>query len=75
MPFIRSGSLGGLATVLALFAACQTDAERKAAENAHIEKQAAQEANRICSLPDAQRELELKKIKEQSGIVLYCGGK
>lgn len=29
--------------------------------------------DRTFSLPEDQREAELKKIKEQSGMVLYCG--
>jgi hypothetical protein len=75
LPYIKSGSLAGLAIALAFVAACETEAERKAGENARIQKQAAKEINRICSLPDDRREAELKKIKEQSGMVLYCGSK
>jgi len=41
-------------------------------ENAAIQKQAAQEITRICSLPEADREVALKKLKEESGVVLYC---
>jgi hypothetical protein len=58
-----------------LLLACTTPAERQAAENARVEKQAAAEINRICALPEAEREAELKKIKDQSGMVLYCGSK
>jgi hypothetical protein len=60
--------------LLALLCACQTAAQRKAAERATVNKRAADEINRICSLPPAEREVELKKIKEESGMVLYCGG-
>jgi outer membrane biogenesis lipoprotein LolB len=66
--------VAGLGAVLLLLA-CTTAAERRAAENARIEKQAAAEINRICALPEAEREAELKKIKDQSGMVLYCGSK
>jgi hypothetical protein len=64
-----------LALALAALASCETAAERRAAENARIEKQAAAEINRICALPEAERAVELKKIKDQSGMVLYCGSK
>ena len=78
--FIRNAgaadlTLAGLASALLVLTGCQTGAERRAAENARIEKHAAAEINRICSLPKDQREAELKKIKEQSGMVLYCGSK
>ncbi len=70
MALFRSAAL---AFTCAVLAACETAAERQAKENARVEKRAATEINRICALPDAQREAELKKIKEQSGMVLYCG--
>ena len=54
---------------------CETEAERKAAENARIEKQAARKINRIRSLPGAPHEAEREKIKDPSGMVLYCGSK
>ena len=63
-----------LAAAFFFLVGCQTEAERKA-ENARIEKQAVKEINRICALPEDQRDAELKKIKEQSGMVLYCGSK
>ncbi len=52
--------------------ACTTSAQRKAAENAAIEKQAAEEVRRICALPEVEREAEVKKIKEDSGLSVYC---
>jgi hypothetical protein len=63
------------ATGLLMLAACQTQAEQQAAKNAEINRRAAAEISRICALPDAEREAELQKIKEQSGVVLYCGSK
>jgi hypothetical protein len=72
----KSGpSLIGLVASLLALAGCQTPSEQQAAKNAEINKQAAAEINRICALPDVERDLELKKIKEQSGVVLYCGNK
>jgi|SRR5579862_3251545 len=64
-------------SVLALcsLTACETQAQQQAARNTEINRKAAAEINRICSLPEDQREAELKKIKDQSGMVLYCGSK
>jgi len=39
-----------------MLAPCQTPAEQQAAKNAEITKRAAAEINRICVLPDEQRE-------------------
>jgi hypothetical protein len=64
---------GPSATLLCLVAivGC-TAADRKAAENERINQQAATEVARICVLPAAEREAELKKLKEQSGMQVYC---
>ncbi len=59
--------------VLVSLAGCTTEADKRAEQRARIDKQAAAEINRICALPEDQREAELKKIKEQSGVVLFCG--
>jgi nitrous oxide reductase accessory protein NosL len=56
-----------------LLAACATEQQRKAQENAAIRKQAAREIERICALPEPDRQAEIEKIKEQSGMVIYCG--
>lgn len=53
--------------------ACTTAAQRRAAENAAIQKEVARETKRICTLPEAEREAELEKIKKESGIVIVCG--
>ncbi len=59
--------------LLGILAACETPAQRQARENARIVKEGDKEIKRICALPEDQREAELKKIKEESGMVLYCG--
>jgi hypothetical protein len=64
-----------LRVVACILAAYTTPAERRAAENARIKKQAVGEITRICALPEAEREAELKKIKDQLGMVLYRGSK
>jgi hypothetical protein len=38
-----------------------------------VETKAAAEIQRICALPTGEREAELKKIKDESGMVIYCG--
>lgn len=52
--------------------ACQTPQEKKATENAEINRQAGDEIARICALHGAEREAELKKLKAASGMDLYC---
>ena len=72
---IRDSLLTALlpAALLFMLGACESTAERQAAQRARTEKQAAAEIDRICALPAEQRVAELKKIQEQSGVVLYCG--
>ena len=58
---------------LILLVGCPTSKQREAAENAAIEKHAAEEVRRICALPPAQRDAEIERINKESGIVVYCG--
>jgi hypothetical protein len=51
---------------------CSTGAQRKAAERAAFKKEVAAEVERICALPEHDRGAELKKVKEESGLELYC---
>ena len=51
---------------------CSTPQGRRAAENAEVNRQAAQEIERICALRGDARAAELKKLKQQSGFELYC---
>jgi hypothetical protein len=55
-----------------VLAGCETAEQRKAAENAAVNKQAGEEMARICALHGADREAELKKLKAASGLDLYC---
>lgn len=66
-----SGSSAALLCLVAIVA-CTTASDRKAAEYERINQQAAAEVARICALHDADREAELKRLKEQSGMELYC---
>jgi hypothetical protein len=66
------------ATVLIVLAAaalgaCTTPAQRRAAENAAIKKEAATEIKRICSLPEDERQAQLKRLKDEQGVVISCG--
>ena len=57
---------------MCVLAGCQTAQQRKAAENATVNKEAGDEIARICALHGAEREMELKKLKAASGLDLYC---
>ena len=57
-----------------VLAGCQTAQQRKAAENAAVNRQAADEITRICALHSSERDAELKKLKAASGLDLYCPG-
>ena len=61
--------------LLICLSACETQAQRKAQQSQTLTKQAGQEIDRICSLPEAERAAELQRIKDQSGMVLYCGNR
>ena len=55
-----------------LLAACQTAEQKRAADNADINRQAGAEISRICALHGAEREEELRKLKAACGLDLYC---
>jgi hypothetical protein len=56
-----------------VFGACSTAAQRRAAETAEIEKEAAQEVRRICGLPESAREAEIKKLEDESVMTVTYG--
>ncbi len=57
-----------------VLSSCQTPQERRAAENAAINKKAAEEFARICALHGEEREAALRNFREISGLELYCSG-
>lgn len=59
---------------MAVLGGCITEAQRREAQSEAIQKETAHEVRRICALPQAEREAELRKIETESGIVLHCGG-
>ena len=58
---------------LIVLAACSTAGQRRAAENATIQQNAATEVRRICALPESERQAEIQKIKDEAGVVVACG--
>jgi hypothetical protein len=53
--------------------ACSTAAQRRAGQNAEIEKEAAKQMRRICALPVSAREAEIKRLEDESGVTVNCG--
>lgn len=51
---------------ISLLGACKTAEQRQAERDA-------ERVDQICSLPREQREAELKRIREERGLVIYCG--
>ena len=60
-----------LASSTVLVGCAATSADSKRAVGPDI----AAEVGRICALPQAERERELEKLKQESGMVLFCGSK
>jgi hypothetical protein len=59
------------ATIVALVG-CTAAGQSKDAERSAVRKEVAAEVERICALPEREREAELKKVKDESGLDLYC---
>jgi hypothetical protein len=56
----------------AVLAGCaSTPRETKNADSTDV----AAEVTRICALPAGEREKALEKLKQESGMVLFCGSK
>lgn len=69
-----SPALRALTTALAaILAACSTDPGRPAADSTAVQAEAAREVRRVCALPEDQRQAEIRRIKDQSGVVIGCG--
>jgi outer membrane biogenesis lipoprotein LolB len=62
-----------VAVVLLGLTACTVPAQRRAQENATLQKDVSAEISRICALPPTQREAEVQKVKDQYGVVVFCG--
>ena len=70
VAFVRVHALCVGVLSLCWLTACQTDAQK--ARNVELAKPAAPEMNRICALHGEERAAELKKLKEQTGLELFC---
>ena len=58
---------------LGVLCGCTTEGQRRAAENAAVQKEAAREIKRICALPPPERAAEIERINKESGMVVQCG--
>lgn len=70
VSFSRVRALCVVVLVFCSVSACETEAQR--ARNAELQRPAAQEMNRICALRGDERAAELRKLKEQTGLELFC---
>jgi len=52
---------------------CGTAPQRKGAESQQTTQKAEQKIERICALPQPERDAQLKKLKAETGVVLLCG--
>ncbi len=55
---------------LATLGGCMSATERAERDRAAVSRRITE----ICSLPPAEREAALEKLKRESGLVLVCGG-
>jgi len=56
-----------------MLSGCGATASRKAADASTTTQKAGQKIERICALPQPERDAELKKLKAETGVVLLCG--
>ena len=61
-----------LACSLAL-SGCGTATPRGALDSGKTSHKAVQKIDRICALPQAERDAQLKKLEAETGVVLFCG--
>ena len=52
---------------------CGAATSRKAAAASKTTQKATQKIDRICALPPAARDAQLKKLEAETGVVLVCG--
>ena len=60
-----------LTSIFAL-SACGTAAPGKSTDPGKMTQKAVQTIDRICALPAAQRDAQLKKLEAERGVVLVC---
>lgn len=52
---------------------CGTSAPRKTTDAGKTAQKAGQKIERICALPQPERDAQLKKLNAETGVVLFCG--
>lgn len=58
-----------LVIAAALLSACATQPKQDAQSDTDL----ATRISQICALPESQRDAEIEKMKQETGMVLYCG--
>jgi len=71
MDTVHFKNVGSAFLLLLLLAACSMG-QRTAVENQAVRAKAAQEIHRICALADPEREAEIKRVKDESGLLIAC---
>lgn len=56
-----------------VLSSCGTATPRKPADAGKTTQKATQKIDRICALPPAERDAQLKKLEAETGVVLFCG--
>lgn len=78
-PFSRGSDVAPAKVILLSFlmlAACTTaEQQQRAAENAEIKREAADEIDRICALKSPEREAAIEELRRESGYELHCAKK
>ena len=70
VAFVRVHAVCMGVLFLGTIAGCETPAQKE--RKATLNRPAAEEMTRICALRGEERVAELKKLKEQTGLELFC---
>jgi predicted small secreted protein len=71
-PYVMSATTALILACSLVLSGCGTTAPRKADAGKTTQK-AGQKIESICALPPAERDAQLQKLKEETGVVLLCG--
>jgi len=52
---------------------CGTATRPRVPDSDKASQKAVQKIDRICALPEAERDAQLKKLEAETGVVLFCG--
>ena len=56
-----------------LLGGCSTVPPARGSDPGRTTQKALQKIDRICALPEAERDAQLKKLEAETGVVLFCG--